>query len=154
MSVELRKVVTTSSRGPATLLLGLGFACGFGILVASPAQAATPVASWQMNETGGTTMADSSGHGHSGTLHHVDAGASAPSSRAYSFNGTSSVVTVPDSADLDPGSGTFSVKAVVRLDRRPRSPNDFDVVRKGVLATSKRYWKMQVNEGGRANCRF
>lgn len=151
-----RPVVTPRRGGPAVLvtLVGTALAVVSGTLVAPPALAATTVASWQMNETGGTTMVDSSGRDHTGTLHHVTVGVPAPSSLAYSFNGTNSVVTVPDRADLDPGDSDFSVTAVVRLDRRPRYPKDFDVVRKGVLAKSNHYWKMQVNEGGRANCRF
>jgi hypothetical protein len=127
---------------------------GASALVAPSAYAATTVAAWQMDETGGTTMIDSSGNGHNGQLHHVLVGVTSPTGRAYGFNGTNSVVTVPDAEDLDPGDTTFRVTATVRLDRKPRAPKDFDLVRKGVLATSNHYWKMQVNEAGRANCRF
>lgn len=151
----LHRVVPASIGRSGAALATVGVACGSVLLPAPPAVAApTIVASWQMNEAGGSAMADSSGRGHTGTLRHVETGVSAPSGRAYGFNGSNSVATVPDRADLDPGDGTFSVTAVVRLDRRPKSPKDFDVVRKGVLATSNRYWKMQVNTGGRANCRF
>jgi hypothetical protein len=126
-----------------------------GLLPAPPASAAaSTVASWEMDEISGTVMADGSGAGHSGTLRHVQLGIASPSSRAYGFNGTNSVVTVPDAADLDPADQTFRVATTLRLARAPRGSSDFDVVRKGVLRTAGGYWKMQIDGAGRANCRF
>src|SRR5207342_1866902 len=72
---------------------------------AGSALAASPAALWHMNETSGSTMTDSSGHGFNGQLDHIQKGvAGIDGSKGYGFNGTSSRVIVPNDAGLNPGS--------------------------------------------------
>ena len=62
---------------------------------------------WHMDETSGTTMTDATGS-HPGKLTNVDlggAGDPAFPGTGYHFNGKSAKVTIPNAADLNPGSG-------------------------------------------------
>src|SRR5262249_39743890 len=59
----------------------------------------TPVAAYAFNENTGSTVADATGNGHTGT---VTAGTwtTGKNGAALTFNGSSSVVTIPDSTAL------------------------------------------------------
>jgi hypothetical protein len=121
----------------------------WGAPVASAASVA--VAVWNMDETSGTTMLDSSGHGNNGITYHVTMTGS-----RYRFDPSDrSKVVVPDSPSLDPGKSTFSYKVVVKSSHVPASGTDYDLLRKGISSTSGGEYKMEIvyaNGQGRAFC--
>ena len=65
----------------------------------------TPVAAYAFDEGSGTTVTDLSGNGNNGTLANTTWAATGKYGKALSFNGTSSRVTIPDSASLHLTSG-------------------------------------------------
>lgn len=68
------------------------------------------VAAYGFDEGSGTTVSDSSGKGNHGTLLNATRTTAARFGRALSFNGSNSVVTIPDKTSLDLTSGmTLSV---------------------------------------------
>ena len=128
----------------------------FGLLIAtaSPASAATLVARWNMDGTG-STMGDSTGPGHTGTLHHVAVGRSGISGSGYGFSGKPSYVTVPSSGDFSPGSGNFKFTLAVRFPAVPSSSvADFDLLRRGLSSTAGGSYKVEILRSGRAFCDY
>lgn len=128
---------------------------GGSLLLAAPADASQIVASWQMNEgAGARVMADSSGHGHSGSIgRSVGTGTATPGGRGYTFRQTtgdirSRLVVVPDSAALDPGTGGYAV--TVRLRTSSGSQN---MVQKGQSGTAGGYFKVDMTRG-QVHCLF
>src|SRR5215213_7269996 len=123
---------------------------GLGISTASAASTATAV--WLMSETSGTTMTDSSGYANNGTTYNV----TMTGANGYVFDPAKrSKVVVHDSATLDPGSKTFSYSVKVKTSRVPASGTDYDLLRKGVTATTGGEYKIEilnVNGQGRAFC--
>ena len=120
--------------------------------LASPANAALTVrALWNMDSL--PTMVDSAGGDNNGKTSNVTT-----SQGYYSFNGTSSSVSVPDKANLDPGAANVRVSAKVSITNVPRTGQTFDVVRKGVKYTAGGYYKMEIirSADGKAvaACRF
>ena len=112
-----------------------------------------PRAVWLMDEPSGPTMVDSVGD-HDGTATNVTFDQAGFQGRAYRFNGTDSVVRVPHSPDLNPGSATFSFSARVKFTTLP-PPETWDVVRKGVSGSSGGNYKLELfsgNGGARARC--
>ena len=125
------------------------------VLVAQPVTAATlTVAQWSMNDTG-TTMADSSGHNHPGTLHNVTPGQPGFSGTAFLFSGKPSYVSVPSATDLNPVTSTFTITLHVKFPARPTSAvGDFDVLRKGLSSTDGGSYKIEILQSGKAFCDF
>lgn len=129
------------------------------LLVALPAQAeaATTSALWSMENT--ATMVDSSGNGNNGTVAAITGVPGSPG-QGYRFNGTSSMVTVPDAPELDPGTSTLTVTAKVKFTVVPNSAvGDYDLVRKGLSSTSGGEYKMEIlpnsaHTAGSAFCLF
>lgn len=118
------------------------------------ANAATTVALWHMDESSGQ-MVDSSSSGNDGTLTNVTrvSPGYGGGGRAYSFNGSSSKVTVPNDSSLNPGSQNVTIKAHVKFSTRPSSSvGDYDLVRK--QSNSAGTYKMEILLNGRAFCRF
>jgi hypothetical protein len=112
------------------------------LVFSGTAQAATIAGLWHMEAV--PQMADSSGHGNNGTATAVTA-VSGSSGTAYHFNGRNSVVTVPDSSSLDPGTAALRVTAHVRFTVVPsRTVGDYDLIRKGLSGTSGGDWKMEI----------
>jgi hypothetical protein len=124
------------------------------LLVAGTGRAAavgTVTALWQMDETSGTTMTDSSGNGNDGTTYNV----TMLGDEGYQFNGSSSKVVVPDSETLDPGSSDFSYSVDMRSTVTPLSGTDYDLIRKGIGSTTGGQYKAEViyaKGQGRALC--
>jgi hypothetical protein len=132
-----------------------------GVLVlAVPANAATPVATWQMNEAAGArTMVDSSGNGFNGTIGtHVQTGvALTGGGTGYRFPyirpntppaDPEHLVTVPNNTRLNPGSGNFAVEF------RMRTTHSFgNVIQKGQAGSKGGYWKFQ-QPSGKISCLF
>ena len=98
-------------------------------LFASPAVAsAGVVGDWELNETGGTRVVDSSGQGNDGTSQNISFAVSG----AYTFNGSTSKVTVPAAASLVPGSRDVALFLRFRSSFAAGSGNsDWDMVKKG-----------------------
>jgi hypothetical protein len=122
--------------GIRTLRSAIVMSLALTLLAAVPAHAGTTVAQWNMDELSGTTMVDSSGMGNDGTTSNVTFGApgftGAPGDYAYSFDGSSSNVVVPPSAELNPGSSDISITARVKTTFRAGTGSfDFDIIRKG-----------------------
>ena len=119
------------------------------LATAAPAQAATVVAVWNMDGTG-STMVDSSGRGHTGTLRNVR-----PLGTAYEFRGKPSYVTVPSHADFAPGTGNFKISLSVRFSAVPSATVvDYDLLRKGLSGTAGGHYKVEILRSGRASCLF
>jgi hypothetical protein len=104
-----------------------------------------------MDETSGTTMHDAVGSA-DGRLTNVTTGVSGHSRTAYRFNGTSSLVTVPHRAALNPGPSTLTVQVWARFTIRPTG--DYDLLRKGLASTPGGYYKVEIVRSGQAVCLF
>jgi hypothetical protein len=122
-------------------------------LQTAPAQAATTAGLWHMDETSGITAIDASGNGNDGAytdITYVSPGFDG-SGGAYSFNGTSSKVLVPDASSLDPGTQDVSITVHVKFTVvPPASVGDYDLVRKG----TSNYYKVEIAGTGKARCQF
>jgi hypothetical protein len=111
------------------------------------------VALWHMDETSGSTMFDSIGS-HNGTLHSTQTGLVGFTGTAFGFNGSSSYVDVPSSADLNPGSADITFTIHLKTSGTPPPPPaDWDIFRKG-LYTSGAEYKMEFQQTGQASCGF
>ena len=66
----------------------------------TPAAPSGLVAAYGFDEGSGTTVTDASGNGHNGTVSNTTWSTAGKYAAALSFNGTNSVVTIPDSASL------------------------------------------------------
>ena len=112
--------------------------------LAAPAVAsAAPVSLWHMDETAGTTVADSLGL-NPGTRHGpIAIGQPGILGTAYGFPGRPAIINVPSSPSLNPGAAAFSVTvsfntAVVTSD------DSADIIRKGLSTNSKTLWKVEM----------
>jgi len=124
------------------------------VLLAGPAQAATVVARWNMDDTG-STMSDASGQGHTGKLHSVKVQQAGASGKGFGFSGSRSYVSVPASGDFKPGTGAFRIEMSVRLTSRPSaSVIDYDLLRMGLSSTSGGDYKVEILKNGKAFCHF
>jgi hypothetical protein len=98
-------------------------------MAAWPAVAsAAVVGDWELNETGGTVVHDSSGSGNDGVSQNISF--SVPG--AYTYNGSSSKVTVPAASSLVPGTRDIALALRFRSTFAAGSGNtDWDMVKKG-----------------------
>jgi hypothetical protein len=118
----------------------------------APAATAGTLAVWHMDEQSGTVMHDAAG-GHDGTIHSATLGVSGFLHTAYGFNGTKAYVSVPSASALNPGSGSFTIVAHVKLTTRPSS-GDYDIVKKGDYSTGGGEYKVEILQNGQALCAF
>lgn len=133
--------ITSVPRTPRTvhLLVSALIALALVLTTGVAAQAAMTVrAQWDMSSL--PTMIDSAGGDNNGSTKNITSGGSG----LYSFNGRSSLATVPDKANLDPGSATIKLTARVRFSALPPVKDTFDIVRKGVTTTSGGNYKMEI----------
>jgi hypothetical protein len=122
------------------------------IVATVPARAAEPAALWHMDETSGSRMVDASANGNDGSLEHITFVSAGWSGGAYSFNGTNSLVVVPDDDSLDPGTRDITLEAHIKVSSAPTQAEfDYDIVRK---KGSGLVYKMEVLYTGRAYCQF
>jgi hypothetical protein len=145
------KVTVTASN-----MAGTAAASSAPTAVVQPASGPPPglVALWHMDETSGTTMFDSVG-GHNGTLNSVQLGLPGFSGTAYGFNGSSSYVAVPSTADLNPGSANIIFTIHVQTTGTPpATPADWDLLRKGIYTTGGAQYKIELVHSGQASCGF
>jgi hypothetical protein len=161
-------------------LLVAGLVASLTMIAAAPAQAATLVALWHMDEaeSGTEIMRDcaTDDGANDGTTSNVVAGdsgdptvaetecESAPDetpggNHGYFFDGTApeSEVTVPDAASLNPGSADISFTAHVNFITHPSATSDYGVVRKG--PGKNQHYKMELKPNRarsrtRARCSF
>jgi hypothetical protein len=114
-------------------------------------------------EAGASIMLDSASAGgeNNGAIRDVTTGdPGLVSGSAYTFDGANSMVQVPDSNLLDPGSSPMTVTATVRTVDRPMPDDSYDLVRKGVTTTRGGDWKMEIKRNpsnasvGRLHCSF
>lgn len=128
-------------------------AAGSTLVSGGMASASTVAALWHMDETSGTTMADSSGNGNNGTLHNVTLGAAGKYGKSYTFGGSKakSYVEVPNAASLNPGSANITISFWLRTLSLPTS-GDFDLVRKGVFTAPE--YKVELLQSGKIQCTF
>jgi hypothetical protein len=134
----------------------VGALCAPLLLIAGPADAASVVvASWHMDEAvGATTMVDSSGNNNSGTISKVKVGQPGYAGNGYEFAGAG-IVTVKNSATLNPSGSPFSVALRFKSSTRPTSSvGDYDLIRKGLSSTSGGDWKMEILKSGKVFCLF
>lgn len=131
--------------------LVLGMAAVTAVWTATvPAQAASVEhAHWGLNESTGVVAHDDSGFGNHGTSHDV-----LQDGEAYTFNGTSSRVIVPDSHSLDPGAASFSFGMTLSMSQPPDYRETYDVLRKGTVKTAGGSYKLEIKHvKGRAVAR-
>ena len=83
------------------------------VTVQNTAPGTGPIAAWGFNEGAGTTVADATGRGHTGTITGATWTTTSKYGGALTFNGSSGMVTVPDADDLDI-SGAMTLEAWVR----------------------------------------
>ena len=124
-----------------------------GTSAAANAASNHPVASWRMNESpGARTMADSSGHGLHGSIgREVDTGLRVDGAIGYRFERLppdtppthpQHLITVPDRADLDPGTRDYAV--TIRL----RTTHKFgNIIQKGQATVAGGNFKLQIPNG-------
>ncbi len=114
---------------------------------------ASPAAIWHLDETSGSVMHDGSGQGHEGTLKNIQLGAPGiGGTKGYRFNGTSSLVVVPDGQGLNAETADMVVTVHVAFDKAPE--DDYDIIRKGLSSTAGGDWKIEiVNVDGRSVAR-
>ena len=119
----------------------------------TPASTSTQAAVWNMDEpVGTTTMVDSSGNGNNGTLvGGVEAGVPGEAGTAYSFNGTSSYVDVPNAASLVAGPANINISFWLNTTHLPSS-GDYDLVRMGVYPGQE--YKVELEKTNQIGCTF
>ena len=143
------------SRRPGRLGLVLALVAGLATVLPATAHAAGTQTfdTWHMDETSGTTMVDSTGS-HNGKLSNVDlggAGDPAFPGTGYHFNGKSAKVTIPNAADLNPGTNEVHIAFSMRTTSVPKTL-DFDLVRKGVAGQQQ--FKVELQPNGQVSCSF
>jgi Concanavalin A-like lectin/glucanases superfamily len=143
------------SRLPRLMALGAGLGTAVIVGIATPASAAsTVVAQWNM-EGSGSTMSDSSGRGHTGTLHSVTVRQPGTSGYGYGFTKHPAYVSVPTSSDFRPGTSNYKVSMSVKTGVVPSSSvGDYDLLRVGLGSTSGGSFKVEILSNGRAFCDF
>jgi hypothetical protein len=118
-----------------------------------PAAEGSVVGLWHLDERSGTTAFDSSGHGHNGSISGpVTLGVPGKKGTAYSFV-PKSTVTIPDAADLDPGTARITVSYWLNATVAP-SKGDYDMFVKGDTSSAGGQIKLEVQQNGQASCAF
>jgi len=113
----------------------------------------TLAAQWNMDETSGTTMVDSSGNNNNGTLYGpVQVGVPGPTGHgtAYSFSGKSAV-DVPYSSTLVAGSANINISFWLNTTNLPSS-GDYDLVRMGDYPANE--YKVELYNSNQIECTY
>ncbi len=128
-------------RAPSVAGLAAGGVCAaVGVVViAGPALAAGERGLWHLDETSGSTAFDASGNSNDGAAYNVGTDGS-----GYLFDGSSSLVVVPSSTSLNPGTSAFSFSVTFRTNVPPGTGLDYDLMRKGLTTTSGGEYKVEV----------
>ena len=111
-------------------------ALGLVLLMAWPADASTTV-TWHMDDSSGA----SDPAGHTLSLSNIDVS----SDDYWTFDGDGLATTASDDDTFDPGTSSFTISVKIRSSTMPSSSvGDYDLVRKGLSATSGGYWKLEM----------
>jgi hypothetical protein len=146
VGATLRVAVTASNIADAVT----AYSSPTSVVVAEGAPFAGAV--WHMDERSGTTMIDSMGTA-TGHLKGVKVGAPGWLGTGYSFSGSGTISV--SSKSLNPGSLPFSVTVHINTTKKPSAAvGDYDLIRKGLSATSGGDYKMEILQGGNAFCYF
>jgi Concanavalin A-like lectin/glucanases superfamily len=108
----------------------------------SAAAATTVVAQWDMGDTFGNVMTDSSGNNNNGTTYNIGT-----SGTGYVFDGGTSKVIVPDSPTLNPGTADFTYSVQIQTNVIPPKARDYDLLRKGLSPTAGGEYKIELVYG-------
>ncbi|WP_441970726.1 LamG-like jellyroll fold domain-containing protein [Pedococcus sp. 2YAF34] len=138
------------SRGSRRVSRSVGAATGVLALVGlatAPAFASPGVtAMWHLDESAGsTTMVDSSGGGHDGTISSgVRVGLPGVLGSAYGFSGSGSIVRVPDpTGALNPGRAPLTISAYLQVPADLKS-GDYNVLEKGQATATGGAYKLEI----------
>jgi PKD repeat protein len=105
---------------------------------------------WHLNRTSGRNMQDATGR-HPGTLHDVARHRDGFTGAGFGFNGRSSYVTVPTSAELNAGNRDVHVTFSMKTASVPDEP-DYDLFRKGEAPGPE--YKVEMQPNGQISCHF
>jgi hypothetical protein len=126
------------------------------LLLAAPSYADVLLtgADWQMDETSGQMLEDSSGNNNNGTPKDV-----VRTGSAYVFNGSTSYVAVPDAGSLDPQAKDIKLTARIRVNGQALDDDSYDIVRKGLAGRPGGDYKMEIKRAadptvGKLHCLF
>ena len=134
----------------STLIAGIVGLTTLASLVPTSAAAATTL-TWNMGETSGSTMRDTTGTYNGSISGDVTLGVSGVLGKAYEFDG--GLVKIPSASVLNPGSGRFSVSVYFKSTDKPDG-DSYDLVRKGYSTTSGGDYKTEVLPGGNVHCEY
>lgn len=126
------------------------------VLTQSPAAhaAASTVGLWHFEDSG-STAADSSGNGNTGTLTNVTTGVTGASGKGFGFTGKPSYVRIPSKSSLNPDNTNFKVTVKVNFTVKPSSSvGDYTVIRKALATNPGGSWKIEIAQDGRALCNY
>jgi PKD repeat protein len=142
---------TLVGRGSITRVAAVALVAGLVTLLPAAARAASTTSTWHLDETSGSTAADSTGS-HPGTITRVGLGVAGDPSyagTAFRFNGSTSKVTVPNASSLNPQGADLHIAMSMRTTSVPATP-DFDLARKG--AYPQQEFKVELQPSGQVSC--
>ncbi len=108
------------------------------------------VSVWEFNETSGTSVADAYGS-NNGTVNGATINQVGKIGQCIQFNGTSSYVSIPNSASLNPNSQDFSVNAWVKWEGSALSGAVAIFMAKGEYVSSGSEFQFTLRGGGGAD---
>ena len=122
---------------------------------AGAAEAASTVASWQMDDHGRSMKDSSDNHVNGRLFGGVQTQVTGYSGEGFGFTAPESYVTVSDKSVLDPGTSTWTVSMRVKLDAAPSAAQGTaDLLRKGVATTSGGDYKVEILSTGALHCLY
>ena len=147
-----RRIVTLRSVARKAAACGLtGGVLSMSVIGTASALTWQPLSVWHMDETSGTTMKDSAGTS-PGTLHNVAVNQPGRVGRSYKLNGSSSYISVSNSARLNPGSRNVRISINLKTTETPNS-GDWSLIRKGYAASGTgQQFKVEWQPGGQVSC--
>jgi hypothetical protein len=122
-----------------TLLTAALTAVAIAGMSAPASGASTVVAHWAMDEPDSPPTAFDSGGANHGTNYDV-----VGDTEAYTFNGVSSRVVVPDHDSLDPLGANFAFGVMLSMTQAPDLKETYDALRKGVVSTPGGNYKLEI----------
>lgn len=105
----------------------------------------TGLAYWRLDEGTGTTAADASGNGNTGTLINAPAWTAGVRGNALSFNGTNQYVDVPHTATLN--AYPLTVAAWIKTSSAPPPTPQFRGIVNKYVSASQNGWNLFMNDG-------
>lgn len=146
-------VARADLRKPASGTLDSGTRVGNASNVETGSQSSV-VAVWHLNERGGRTAHDGSGHGHDAAIRGpVTPGVKGKFDTAYRFEPRSNLV-VPDAPDLRPGTTPITISYWLKSTAHPSEHDDYDIFDKGDQWSTRGEIKLEVQGNGQASCAF